>query len=141
MFKFCKRKQLRFMTWIYLLAQIPCKSLFFISVGTWSSIVKLNLQLSNSHRRYCIYPLSTNFTKLSNAFKQFIGKLPTNCLSMFDHFVGLAPKELSFSLQNKYILWRVVDFSSPFGRYFPSCGTFLSWLLSYVFQPVAVQIC
>ena len=24
--------------------------------------------------------------------KQFAGKLPTNCLSVFDHFVGLALK-------------------------------------------------
>ena len=36
-----------------------------------------------------INPLSTNFTKLSNTLKQFVGKLPTNCLSVFDHFVGL----------------------------------------------------
>ena len=39
-------------------------------------------------------PLSTNPTKLSNTLKQFVGKLPTNCLSVFDHFVGLALKGL-----------------------------------------------
>ena len=39
-------------------------------------------------------PLSTNPTKWSNTFKQFVDKLPTNCLSVFDHFVGLALKEL-----------------------------------------------
>ena len=39
-------------------------------------------------------PLSANFTKWSNTLKQFVGKLPTNCLSMFDHFVGLALKGL-----------------------------------------------
>ena len=42
--------------------------------------------------------------KWSNTLKQFVGKLPTNCLSVFDHFVELAkglnkglniPKELS----------------------------------------------
>ena len=38
--------------------------------------------------------LSTNFTKWSNALKQFAGKLATNCLSVFDHFVGLALKGL-----------------------------------------------
>ena len=27
---------------------------------------------------------------------QFVGNLPTNCLSVFDHFVGLALKGLSF---------------------------------------------
>ena len=35
-------------------------------------------------------PLSANPTKWSNTLKQFDGKLPTNCLSVFDHFVGLA---------------------------------------------------
>ena len=35
-------------------------------------------------------PLSANPTKWSNTLKQFVGKLPTNCLSVFDHFWGLA---------------------------------------------------
>ena len=39
-------------------------------------------------------PLSANLTKWSNTLKQFVGKLPTNCLSVFDHFVGLALKGL-----------------------------------------------
>ena len=34
-------------------------------------------------------PLSANPTKWSNTLKQFVGKLPTNCLSVFDHFVKL----------------------------------------------------
>ena len=38
--------------------------------------------------------LSTNFTKWSNILKQLMGKLPANCLSVFDHFVGLALKGL-----------------------------------------------
>ena len=38
--------------------------------------------------------LSTSFTKWSNTFKQFIGNLSMNCLSVFDHFVGLALKGL-----------------------------------------------
>ena len=37
----------------------------------------------------CINPLSANPTKWSNTLKQFDGKLPMNCLSVFDHFVGL----------------------------------------------------
>ena len=41
-------------------------------------------------------PLSANPIKWSNTFKQFVGKLPTNCLSVFDHFVGLALKELRY---------------------------------------------
>ena len=40
------------------------------------------------------YPLSANITKRSNTFKQFVANLPTNCLSVFDHFVGLALKGL-----------------------------------------------
>ena len=53
-------------------------------------------------------PLSANFTRWSDTLKQFVGKLPTNCLSkrfvcklptsfliVFDHLVGLALKGLS----------------------------------------------
>ena len=39
-------------------------------------------------------PLSANPTKWSNTLKQFVGKLPTNYLSVFDHFVKLALKGL-----------------------------------------------
>ena len=39
-------------------------------------------------------PLSVNPTKWLNTLKQYVGKLPTNCLSVFDHFVGLALKEI-----------------------------------------------
>ena len=39
-------------------------------------------------------PLNGNFTKWSNTLKQFVGNLPTNCLNVFYHFVGLALKRL-----------------------------------------------
>ena len=39
-------------------------------------------------RKPKVNPLSANFTKWSNTLKQFVVKLPTNCLSVFDHFVG-----------------------------------------------------
>ena len=39
-------------------------------------------------------PLNANITKWSNTLKQFVGKSPTNYLSVFDHFVGLALKGL-----------------------------------------------
>ena len=42
-----------------------------------------------------INPLNANFTKWSNTFKQFVSNLPTSCLSVFDHFVGLALKGLN----------------------------------------------
>ena len=38
--------------------------------------------------------LSANFSKWSSTLKQFVGKMPTNCLSVIDHFVGLALKGL-----------------------------------------------
>ena len=41
-----------------------------------------------------INPLSANPIKWSNTLKQFVGNLPTNCLTLFDHFVGLALKGL-----------------------------------------------
>ena len=41
-----------------------------------------------------VYPSSANCTKWSNTLKQFVGNLPTNCLSVPDHFVGLALKGL-----------------------------------------------
>ena len=52
------------------------------------------------YKQLCLYinlyidPLSANPTKWSNTLKQFVSKLPMNCLSVFDHFVGLALKGL-----------------------------------------------
>ena len=49
-------------------------------------------------------PLSGNFTKWPNTLKQFVTNLPTNFLSVFDHFVGLVLKGLKrFSLQVPFI--------------------------------------
>ena len=42
-----------------------------------------------------INPLSANPTKWSNTLQKFVGNLPTNCLSVFNHFVGLALKGLT----------------------------------------------
>ena len=39
-------------------------------------------------------PLTANPIKWSNTLKQFVGKLPTNCLSVFNHFVKLSLKGL-----------------------------------------------
>ena len=39
-------------------------------------------------------PLSANPIKWSNTLKQFVDKLPTNCLSVVDHFVKLVLKGL-----------------------------------------------
>ena len=40
-------------------------------------------------------PVSANPTEWSNTLKQFVGNLLTNCLSVFDRFVGLALKGLN----------------------------------------------
>ena len=46
-------------------------------------------------RPFCLFNLlSANSTKWSNMIKQFVGMLSTNCLSVLDHFVVLAFKEL-----------------------------------------------
>ena len=51
-------------------------------------------------------PLSANFTKWSNKPKQFVANLPTNCLSVFEHFVGLALKGLKGDFRIfKYFLY------------------------------------
>ena len=56
-----------------------CLFLFKSDLGL--AIVKLN-------------PLGANSIKWSNTLKQFVSKLPTNCLSVFDHFVKLMLKGL-----------------------------------------------
>ena len=43
----------------------------------------------------CINLLSANPTKWSSTLKQFVCNFPTNCLSVFDLFVGLGLKELT----------------------------------------------
>ena len=41
-----------------------------------------------------VNPLNAKLMKCSNTLKQIVGKLPTICLSVFDHFSGLALKGL-----------------------------------------------
>ena len=41
--------------------------------------------------------LCANPTKWPNTLKKFVGKLPTNCLSVFGHFVNLALKGLNLN--------------------------------------------
>ena len=50
-------------------------------------------------------PLSANITKWSNTLKQFVGSLPTNCLSVFRYFVKLTLKGLTlFKLYYLYFV-------------------------------------
>ena len=67
--------------------------------------VKDDLQISLCHLTYHIRekkprdsyvnPLTANPTEWSNTLKQI--RLPTNCLSVFDHFVGLALKRVNIT--------------------------------------------
>ena len=45
-----------------------------------------------------IKPLNANLPKWLNMFKQPVGNLPKTCLSVFDHFMGLALKGLNNTL-------------------------------------------
>ena len=56
--------------------------------------------LKNSISIDFINPLSANPTKWSNTLKQFVGNLPTNCVSVFDHFVNLVLKGLRINKGN-----------------------------------------
>ena len=69
-----------------------------------------------------INPLSTNFPKWSNTLKQFIDKLCTNCLSVFDLFVGLALKELKNFVAQDSVL---------------KCNTRLSFYYRYLVEEMA----
>ena len=44
-------------------------------------------------------PLSTIFLKWPNTVKQFVGKLPTNCLSVFGHFKKMVLKGITINLK------------------------------------------
>ena len=44
--------------------------------------------------------LSANFAKSPNRLKQFVGNLPTNCVSVFGHFEGLALKGLISNMKH-----------------------------------------
>ena len=67
-------------------------------------------QISNTVTSLCtdFNPSSANFTKSSNTLKQFVGVLPTNGLSVFDHFVGLALKGLINILQILNVIIKVI---------------------------------
>ena len=55
---------------------------------------KVGRDPAGKSNKILVNPLSANPTKWPSTHKQFVCKLLTNCLNMFDHFVGLAPKGL-----------------------------------------------
>ena len=53
---------------------------------------------NQNHVNLCLVnPLSANPIKWSNTLKQFVANLPTNCLSVSDHFMHLALKGLTIA--------------------------------------------
>ena len=50
---------------------------------------------NNVSNLFKVNPLSAKPTKCSNVLKKIRRLLPKNCLSVFDHFVGLALKGLT----------------------------------------------
>ena len=80
---------------------------------SWKSILrKSQLELFNKlieENAFNFFnSLNANYTKWSNTLKQFVGKLSTNCLSVFDHFVKLALKGLN-SIMNLVFRWIVTS--------------------------------
>ena len=83
------------------------RSNFFLERhNIWNLLSSLNWVSVMSSSKTVFNPLSVNPTKWSNTFKQFVGKLTTDCLSVFDHFVGLALKGISISSYLQYHLFR-----------------------------------
>ena len=63
----------------------------------WSSSIWVQVYVSSGVEKsleWKVNPLRANVTKWSNTLKQFVQ--PTNCLSVFDHLVGLVLKGLNF---------------------------------------------
>ena len=86
----------------------PCLLGFWIRL--WFTIASLISCLILNIRLAIFKPLSANPTKWSNTLTQFVGRLPTNCLSVFDYFVGLGLKGLKRILIAKLIFFRFHSF-------------------------------
>ena len=67
---------------------------FFCHKQRTTPTVEITNHIEYNTRCYFINSLRADPTKWSKTLKQFVGNLPTNCLSVFDHFVGLALKGL-----------------------------------------------
>ena len=63
-------------------------------------------------RSFKFNPLCANPTKCSNTLKQFVVYLPTDCLNVFGHFVGLAPiaLEIKHSYGYYFFFYRYFSF-------------------------------
>ena len=81
-------------------------------------------------------PLSSNLTKWRNTIKQFVARLPTNCLSVFDHFVNLAFKRLKSSqdLSNIHRLLYKTNWSIKKRKDKKFCETFHNFVSAIVWD-------
>ena len=79
-----------------------------------------HLHLIASIKWFFLNPLSTNFTKWSNILKQFLGKLQTDCLSVFDRLVGFALKAL-----NACVCWLKYHTHNVYIKFQP----FIPWVI------------
>ena len=68
--------------------------LVLFDCSTNSCVIDVKTDVSDLDKKSSFNPLSANFTKWPNTHKQFVGNLPTNFLSVFGHFLGLALKGL-----------------------------------------------
>ena len=87
------------------------------------SISKLNKKKIN--------PVSARPRKWSNTLKQFVGNLPTNCLSVFDHFLGLALKGFRCAniIQNQLLHGGLLHCKTKNIRFCPYMGIYDSVLI------------
>ena len=61
--------------------------LFIICLYARFNVFTLKTTFYIEHLWWLVNLLSANPTKWSNTLKQFVGKMLTKCLSVFDHFV------------------------------------------------------
>ena len=61
------------------LSSLFCLCYYFLKVGKHNLKTKALIKV--------LSPLRAKLTKWANTLKQFVGNLPTNCLSVFGHFV------------------------------------------------------
>ena len=73
----------------FLVHDVQCYHFFFRK--------KKKMQDSMQRKVFQFNSLNANPTKWPNTLKQFVSKLPTNCLSVFGHFVNLALQRLTFT--------------------------------------------
>ena len=116
-----------------LLIQAPLQiNLWKNELGTTYFALPLQINLRKNELRttyFSFNPLSANPTKWSNTLKQFVGNLPTNCLSVLDHLVGLAFKGPSDGKEMEFGLGRTVTatrahsctFTYNHKQYFKTC--------------------